>query len=76
MLVAPTDMPTALRDVGSWGQGRKHMLALNLSGLNPERTSRGMSPWRGQIAHNPQGCARLARPTAFRRQQDVQGDLL
>jgi hypothetical protein len=34
-----TDMPTAMRDVRSRGQSRKHILAVSLSGFDPTRTS-------------------------------------
>ncbi len=34
-------MPTTLRDVRSWGQSGKHMLALSFSGFDPERTLSG-----------------------------------
>src|SRR5882762_1895054 len=33
-----TDMPTAMRDVRSRGQSRKHILAMSLSGFDPNRT--------------------------------------
>lgn len=33
------DMPTALKDVRSQGQGGKHLLEASISGFDPERTS-------------------------------------
>src|SRR6266581_3626394 len=42
LLLAETDMPTAMRAVRSRGQSRKHILAVSLSGFDPEPTLR---PW-------------------------------
>jgi len=38
LLLAETDMPTAMRAVRSRGQSRKHILAVSLSGFDPKRT--------------------------------------
>jgi hypothetical protein len=43
------DMPTALRDVRSQGQSRKHVLALSFSAFDPEETSPGRGASRGEI---------------------------